>query len=66
MKYKNYTKDEGNIKSMMQDILEKNLLPMSSNNITLRNSFTGQIASGEERQHLMTFEQWDKKSMAIM
>ena len=37
------------------DISEKNLLPMSSNNTTLRNSFTGQIASGEECQYLMTF-----------
>ena len=55
IKYKNYTKDEGNIKSMLQDISEKNLLPMSSNTTTLRNSFTGQVATGEEHQHLMTF-----------
>ena len=55
IKYKNYTKDEGNIKSMLQDISEKNLLPMSSNTTTLRNSFTGQVTTGEERQHLMTF-----------
>ena len=55
IKYKSYTKDEGNIKSMLQNISEKNLLPMSSNTTTLRNSFTGQIATGEERQHLMSF-----------
>ena len=55
-KYKNDTKDEGNIKSMLQDISEKNLLPvLSTNTRTLRNSFTAQVTTGEERQHLMTF-----------
>ena len=56
-KYKNYTKDEENIKSMLKEIADKNLLPLTSGNstTTLRNSFTGQVATGEERQHLLTF-----------
>ena len=54
--YKNYTKDKVNIQSMLQDISDKNLLPTTNTTTTtLRNSFTGQVATGEEHQHLQTF-----------
>lgn len=48
-------KYKGNIQRLPQDISDKNLLPLASDNTTLRNSTIGRVATGEERQHLMTF-----------